>query len=341
MHAHMHMHMHIHMHMRTHASPALRGCLKKRQPGRIGHERRGSRACLGTDGMGVGGGAGLGPRDVALTAAASRVATLALAVSLDWLLWDYDRAASGGQSWPTCDGAPGDAGARGGFEAALKSSVVWDAAHFVRICQCGYRSEHHFAFQPLWPWVMARLAHVASALRLVPRGGEEAVAACALSGLVAANAFFVLAAVSLFRLGRAVGYPPHIAARATALFCWCNPATAFYSYAYSESLYAWLTFEGFARLLAPPVAPARGMRWRAAWDACSGTVLLMLATLTRANGITAAVVVLAVHASRALRRPRTLLSFRSNRKGHLRPVKKFLRKEGKKERIKKKKEDMQ
>jgi len=236
-----------------------------------------------------------GLRAVLWTAAASRLATLALSILSDWVLEDFDRSASGGQAWPQCSvdsGAVVNSGGTGAIASAVRhaieSAIVWDGVHFVRICQCGYgASEHQFAFLPLWPWTMRLVRDYTPILcRLRVVIGDAA--ACALSGLILSNLCFVLSAVALYRLGKQVGYS-HRAARVAAMAYCVNPSSVFFSAVYTESLFACLTFEGI-RLMA--VAKPEGNRGRRA--VVLGTVLLALATLARSNGITACVVVLAI-----------------------------------------------
>lgn len=73
--------------------------------------------------------------------------------------------------------------------------------------------------------------------RLYPR------CALALAGILVSNALFVLSAITLYWLGCLVLKDGELSRRAVLLFCF-NPASAFYSAAYSESLFTFLTFSG-------------------------------------------------------------------------------------------------
>eukprot|EP00850_Spirogloea_muscicola_P018569 SM000171S03258 [mRNA] locus=s171:210545:212852:- [translate_table: standard] len=114
-------------------------------------------------------------------------------------------------------------------------------------------------------------ALAASALRpLTPLLGEAAT--LALAGLAVSNAAFAAAAVLLYKLSVTVLGDEELARTAAALFC-LNPASAFFSAIYSESLFAALSFGGLWLY-----ASSLRTRWLAA-------VLFGLSGLTRSNGV--------------------------------------------------------
>eukprot|EP00095_Tigriopus_kingsejongensis_P000183 snap_masked-scaffold487_size158652-processed-gene-0.30 protein:Tk00183 transcript:snap_masked-scaffold487_size158652-processed-gene-0.30-mRNA-1 annotation:"hypothetical protein DAPPUDRAFT_202746" len=116
----------------------------------------------------------------------------------------------------------------------------WDGQYFLHIANNGYTYENTLAFFPLYPmcvrvaaeviyWAQVdyRLLHFSSALKL---------------GAVAINVlFFTLATLALFELSRKVLKDEKLAYRASVFFC-INPASIFFTAAYSESLHALLSF---------------------------------------------------------------------------------------------------
>lgn len=96
-------------------------------------------------------------------------------------------------------------------------------------------------------------------------------------GALISNTAFVVAALLLFRLGRIVlrneVNGEAIALRAALLFC-CNPASIFFSVAYTESLFAMFAFGGMYVL-------AKNSSFN---NRLLGSLLFGLATFTRSNG---------------------------------------------------------
>ena len=174
--------------------------------------------------------------------------------------------------------------------------MVWDGVHFVRLCQCGYEFDYQVAFLPLWPLLMKGLG--AGALEPLLRaaggvgshGADQRAVACALSGLLLSNSFFIAAAVSLFRLARRMGLSSSLAMRACFLFAF-NPATVFYSAIYTESLYTFLHFEALVHLLEERETLG---------GQCLSTFMLAAATFVRLNGVLSCAIVAAVRLRKVL-----------------------------------------
>lgn len=173
--------------------------------------------------------------------------------------------------------------------------------------------EQAHAFFPLYPWVVRYAAAALRAVALltgvdVGESGTLVFAAVAVS-----NACFVAAAVLLHRLGLVVTGDSLLAFRGALAFC-ATPASVFFSTAYTESLFAALSFAGLlvlfsegrrkrARTIDSSAgkgglggflkenprrrrgSSAAGCGAASAWIAAG---LLSLATLTRSNGIAAA-----------------------------------------------------
>ena len=90
-------------------------------------------------------------REVARVAVASRLCVVALAVLSDLLVPDHlAQGALQAPFEPGCTAAP-----------LLRAFTRWDAAHFLRVAQHGWRDEWSYAFFPLYP-LLLRWASTAS-----------------------------------------------------------------------------------------------------------------------------------------------------------------------------------
>lgn len=137
--------------------------------------------------------------------------------------------------------------------------VAWDGRWYLDIARYGYHAQpiqngpngghHDFAFYPLWPLVIRAVPHFT-----------------ALGSLVAANLFFILAAVILYRVFHE-RFGPQAAWSGVALLSFSPPAYVF-SMAYSEPLFLLLVGLFFTR-------PARA--WR--------PLIAAAAMLTRVTGL--------------------------------------------------------
>lgn len=182
------------------------------------------------------------------------------------------------------------------MERTLGHLVRWDGVYFAAIARDGYTYEHFGAFFPLYPLLVRTLARGVHALA---RGTLQPASCIVLAGAALSNTCFVLAALVLRALGRAVlgrrGAGAALAERAALLFC-ASPASIFFSALYTESLFALLSLLGMWALAAQP-------RLRALAPAA---LALAAATATRSNGAVAAGFVLYAAAATALPLDRVL-----------------------------------
>lgn len=300
---------------------------------------------------------------VAFSAAASRVATVALMMLANELLPTHNAA---GVHKFRPDTFPVPAGP--GVGGTLAAFTRWDAAWFLSIADSGYPSvqdderddfvkrvdcagtrrawggdgykrrqedqqeeheaegrplelcredvpldEQAHAFFPLYPWLVrcgaAALRNVLPAAAAGAAIGEEAQH-LVLAAVLISNALFVAAAVLLYHLGAVVTGDALLAFRGALAFC-ATPASVFFSTAYSESLFAALTFAGLLVLFSKghtrrtrtyyviddhggvrdqsASGGARGNNvFRVDLNAWIAALCLSLATLTRSNGIAGA-----------------------------------------------------
>lgn len=182
----------------------------------------------------------------------------------------------------------------------------WDGAFYVKIAsERGYSYEQPHAFFPLFPLVMALTQQLGYWLTLHSGFSVDDLVVMGLAGSAVNTALFLVASVLFYRLSSRVfdsgpGKRRHrnLAMRASILFCF-NPASIFFSVAYSEALFTVFTLAGML-LLQPAMAAAGGgtrrqrQRQRQRRLATAGGVdfthrmLASLcfagATLTRSNG---------------------------------------------------------
>ncbi len=210
--------------------------------------------------------------------------------------------------------APG-AGAVSWLDGLLLRAVVplasWDGVFFQRIAEAGYEYEQFHAFFPLVPavgravsiWVVQPIC-AAAGQPLSPR------VSWAVAAVLVSNVSHVVACVLLLWLtervlavpaGRGTSGSSRAASKAAArrlavtaatLFA-ITPAGVFASAAYTESLFAALTFGGLllverARsLVVEATAAERAGSWAGALGfASAGALVLAAATLARSNGAT-------------------------------------------------------
>lgn len=165
----------------------------------------------------------------------SRVATLTLMFAFDALVDDYDTS---GALEPEGLSVPASFACR-----RLEGVVTWDSVYFARVASEGYEHEQAHAFFPLLPALMRLFAF-----------GSRSRCALAASGLLVSNLAHVASAVALERLGTLVLRDPAAARTAATLFA-LNPASVFHSAAYTESLFACLSFAGCLALALPRARP--------------------------------------------------------------------------------------
>jgi GPI mannosyltransferase 2 len=171
---------------------------------------------------------------------------------------------------------------------SLQELSVWDSAYFVRIAKCGYEHDMTNAFFPLLPLCM-RLAGQLSRLVLA-QGTPISVESLYMGvGLVINVIAFCIAALALHHLSATILKDVGLADLATLMFCF-NPASVFYSAAYTEALFAACSWTGVA-LLSTGTA-------KYYW---CGVLLLSAASAARSNGILACWFVLYGMALEAIR----------------------------------------
>ncbi|KAJ1998917.1 ER membrane glycoprotein subunit of the GPI transamidase complex-like protein [Coemansia thaxteri] len=193
-------------------------------------------------------------------AAASRVAALVLALVSNAIVDDYDASAS--ISIPATSSALQNA-----LHGLVRVCVRWDAVYMVHIADVGYVHEQEHAFFPLLPLLMRAVANTV----LAPLTAcVDRRLALALAGVIISNASFVLAAVTLYALGRATLRSERLAYIAALLFA-AAPSNMFMSAIYTESLFAWLVFSALLLIA----------QRRHAWAA----LCLCASGLCRSNGV--------------------------------------------------------
>jgi len=127
---------------------------------------------------------------------------------------------------------------------ALGGFRRWDAVYFLHIAEHGYTYENTLAFFPLFPLIIRGVAN--SSLCLLQYCMSYA-SVLLLSAALVNIVFFVLSAMTLYKLGRIILGSDALAYRAAQFYC-INPASIFFSAAYSESCYVLLTFRGMLLL---------------------------------------------------------------------------------------------
>ncbi|XP_078471533.1 GPI alpha-1,6-mannosyltransferase 2 [Lampetra planeri] len=201
----------------------------------------------------------------------TRVATLLLQLPLNLLIPDHDPGAF----------APPPSAHESPFSRAVEWSLGglarWDAAYFLFVAEHGYAYEQSVAFFPLFPVLVRTLAFVGIGDENDGGSGGSGhpdVRGRLILSAVCLNAVaFAAAAAALYGLGAAALRDEALALRAALLFC-VTPASVFMSAAYSESLFACLSFAA---------ALALELRRRG-----TSVALFALAAAARANGVVSA-----------------------------------------------------
>lgn len=143
----------------------------------------------------------------------------------------------------------------------------WDAEHFLFVAEHGYVFEHSFAFFPLFPFSLRLAAETA----LWPLRSLLCLRSRLLLSTALLNTLFsALASCTLYELSCKVLQCRRQAALSAVLFC-LTPANVFMAAAYSESLFALLTFSAMCQL-------EKGQPWLS-------SLLFALATGVRSNGV--------------------------------------------------------
>lgn len=114
----------------------------------------------------------------------------------------------------------------------------WDGQYFLHVANYGYSYENTLAFYPLYPVTIRIVATLLTGIcpTLGPHGVATVIAAIFINFVC-----FVKSAVLLYDLGACTLSSRNVAYKAAILYC-VNPASIFFSAAYSESLFTYLTF---------------------------------------------------------------------------------------------------
>ncbi|VDK74909.1 unnamed protein product, partial [Litomosoides sigmodontis] len=148
----------------------------------------------------------------------------------------------------------------------------WDAVHFLHIAQYGYTYENNLAFFPLFPTLIYSLTVIWSwAIPFIHFSTAVIFTAITVNFMA-----FALSGQLLYALMLSLTKSTKLALLACLVFT-LNPASVFFSAAYSESVYMLLTFCGLFTLYAYP-SPSF-MRYIIA------AVFFSFAFATRSNGI--------------------------------------------------------
>jgi len=151
----------------------------------------------------------------------------------------------------------------------LDGLIRWDGQHFLHIATHGYTYEQNLAFFPMFPLLVRCVASVLFWMQ-DDYGIISFVSAVKVSAVVLNLGFFLLATNAIYDLSRKVLKDEYLAYKAGLLFS-MNPASIFFTAAYSESLNSFLTFAALNRMSKSLSAKT--------------CILVALASATRANSI--------------------------------------------------------
>uniref|UniRef100_A0A7E4W739 GPI mannosyltransferase 2 n=1 Tax=Panagrellus redivivus TaxID=6233 RepID=A0A7E4W739_PANRE len=157
------------------------------------------------------------------------------------------------------------------IESTIGGLANWDARHFLHIAEFGYTWESELAFFPLYPTILRLLGSIVEPI-LEPISLRNAMV---LAGVAVSNVAFVAAGLVLFELTYRLTANLKIALIASYVFCW-NPASVFFSAAYTESIYCLISFSGMLYLEVDPYN-----RLRQLVTAC----IFSFGFATRSNGV--------------------------------------------------------
>jgi len=146
--------------------------------------------------------------------------------------------------------------------------IRWDSFFFYHIAENGYIYEQETAFFPFLPLMMRFLSNsILYPLQFILSYKSVLL----ISGVLIVNISFVLATLTLYKLGIKI-FKDEKFSRITAI-CYClTPSGMFSTAVYTESLFAFLTFLGMEKMVDKKYLQA--------------ALIWMLTTLTRSNAIT-------------------------------------------------------
>ncbi|XP_040569293.1 GPI mannosyltransferase 2 [Lepeophtheirus salmonis] len=155
------------------------------------------------------------------------------------------------------------------FTFFLEGLTRWDGQHFLHIANNGYTYENSIAFFPFFPKVVGIVAHFLHWCQI----DYDIISfnICLILSATLINFFgFILAALVLFDLSRKVLKDEYLAYKAALFFC-INPASIFFSAAYSETLFSLFSFYAMLKI-------EKSFKLQV-------SILLSLPSATRANGV--------------------------------------------------------
>ncbi|XP_020296329.1 GPI mannosyltransferase 2 [Pseudomyrmex gracilis] len=173
-------------------------------------------------------------RKVFWFAIVSRLAIFMLQVIFNALVPDHQADAFRRPSDPSEEVSPWDRAVYFLFNGLTR----WDGEYFLHVARYGYTYENSLAFYPLYPISIRVLATFLSKVCPVTLNIQSAMI---LAAVFLNFACFVKSALVLYDLTERVFQNTVTAYKAAILYC-ANPASIFFSAAYSESLFAYLTF---------------------------------------------------------------------------------------------------
>lgn len=124
------------------------------------------------------------------------------------------------------------------IEFCLGGFRRWDAEYFLHIAEHGYTYENSLAFFPLFPALVRLLTDLLEPLLFAASLRQRLLLTAVALNVLA----FVMAAKTLHRLTLRIHRSHRVADIAVVLFC-VNPASIFFTAAYSESLHCWMSFK--------------------------------------------------------------------------------------------------
>ncbi|XP_034943072.1 GPI mannosyltransferase 2 [Chelonus insularis] len=113
----------------------------------------------------------------------------------------------------------------------------WDAQYFIHIARYGYTYENTLAFFPLYPISVRYVSRIIKKILFIFNDQSVVLLAAVLINFVC----FVRSSVIFYDLSKRVLGNTTTAYKAAILYC-INPASIFFTAAYSESMFAYLTF---------------------------------------------------------------------------------------------------
>ncbi|XP_067627577.1 GPI mannosyltransferase 2 [Eurosta solidaginis] len=143
----------------------------------------------------------------------------------------------------------------------------WDGEYFLHIAEYSYTYENTLAFYPLFPLVVRAGANALYALNM----GVSLRSWCLVIAVLVNVFCFCKAANTLYELTQRIFKDPNKSWNAVLLFCF-NPASIFFTAAYSEALFCWLSLH----LMLECVSEFRFVRT---------TITLALSIVSRSNGL--------------------------------------------------------